>query len=173
MPVCLVTAPTVAEFADPAEIRSESIQRAVKDPQLGVLSLAALLEAQDEGVCILDLNRTYLEYFNAATRSEVQEFAAFAASAVAANDAEVYGFSTICSSYPLTLRIAEAVKALRAQSLILLGGPQASVVDAQTLTAFSFVDFILRGEAEQTLPLLLDRLRGDHLYSQVPGLTYR
>ncbi|WP_084080785.1 cobalamin-dependent protein [Edaphobacter aggregans] len=79
-------------------------------------------------------------------------FAEAAASLVAAKDAEVCGFSSICSSYPLTIRIAKAVKAMRPQTTILLGGPQASVVDMSTLTAFPFVDLVLRGEAERTLP---------------------
>jgi radical SAM superfamily enzyme YgiQ (UPF0313 family) len=173
MPVCLVTAPTVAEFANPAEIRSESVQSAAKDPQLGILSLAAVLEARGESIRILNLNRTYLDYFESAPTCGSSEFAEFAARALTADDAEIYGFSTICSSYPLTLRIAKAVKTLRPQSTILLGGPQASVVDLQTLAAFPFVDLVLRGEAEHTLLLLLDQLRGERKLEQVPGLSYR
>ena len=173
MPVCLVTAPTVAEFSDPAEIRSESVQNAAKDPQLGILSLAAVLEARDESVRILDLNRIYIDYFESVPKSASPELAESAACAIAANDAEIYGFSTICSSYPLTIRIAKALKAFRPNSTILLGGPQASVVDLETLAAFPAIDLVLRGEAEYTLPLLLDQLRGERKLDRVPGLSYR
>jgi radical SAM superfamily enzyme YgiQ (UPF0313 family) len=173
MPACLITAPTVSEFAGPAELRSESVQNSAKDPQLGILSLAAVLEERGESVSIVDLNRTYIDYIASVSAYTSQDFVETTASAIAANDCEVYGFSTICSSYPLTLRIAKATKTIRPRSTILLGGPQASVVDVRTLATFPFVDLVLRGEAEHTLPLLLDQLRGEARFDQVPGLTYR
>ena len=173
MSVCLVTASTVAEFADPAEIRSESVRNAARNPQLGILSLAAVLEACGESVRIVDLNCAYLDYFDSHSMVAGSEFAEAAARIVTADDADIYGFSSICSSYPLTIRIAKVVKALRAESSILLGGPQASVVDLQTLSVFPFIDLILRGEAEQTMPQLLDELRGDRQLETVPGLSYR
>src|SRR5579862_49722 len=173
MPVCLVTASTVAEFADPAEIRSESVRKAARNPQLGILSLAAVLESCGESVRILDLNRVYLDYFDSHSTVAGSEFAESAARIVTADDADIYGFSSICSSYPLTIRIAKVVKALRPEATILLGGPQASVVDLQTLSVFPFIDLILRGEAEQTMPQLLDELRGGRQVEKVPGLSYR
>jgi hypothetical protein len=54
-----------------------------------------------------------------------------------------------------------------------LGGPQASVVDLATLAAFPFVDFVLRDEAEQTLPRFLEEWSGNRRFSSVPGLTFR
>jgi len=171
MRVCLATAPTVAEFAD-AELTSESVLEVAADPHLGILSLAAVLEARGESLCLLDLNRAYLGY-RESTAGQGEEFAEVAAGMLATKQAEVYGLSTICSSYPLTLRITNALKSLRPRSTILLGGPQASVVDVRTLEAFPSVDLILRGEAEQTLPWLLDELRGRRRLDQVPGLSYR
>jgi radical SAM superfamily enzyme YgiQ (UPF0313 family) len=173
MPVCLVTAPTVAEFTDSAEIESESVRQAATQPQLGILNLAAVLEARGDTVRILDLNHTFFSHTKSASVPDGLEFAEFAASILTANEAEIYGFSSICSSYPLTLRIAQALKVLRPHCTILIGGPQASVVDLQTLAAFPFVDVVLRGEAEHTLPLLLAQLRGDGRFDQIPGLTYR
>ncbi len=57
--------------------------------------------------------------------------------------------------------------------MILLGGPQASVVDRLTLEAFPFVDFILRGEVEESLPALLAQWQGDYDYERVSGLAFR
>ncbi|HEV2990343.1 MAG TPA: radical SAM protein [Candidatus Angelobacter sp.] len=138
------------------------------DPQLGILSLAAVLEERGDHVQIVDLDRSYLRIF-----SNGRDFAEGAAEEIAATEAQVYGFSSICSSYPSTLRIARALKVIRPDSIILLGGPQATVVDIPTLEAFPFVDMVLRGEAEQTLPALLDQLQGMSDLEQVPGLTYR
>src|SRR5271169_1332228 len=171
--ISLITSPTVAEFAEPEEFSSESVLRAASEPQLGILSLAAVLEARGNGLRITDLNKTYLGYSDPTRRSRINEFAEVAARAIAANSADIYGFSSICNGYPLTIRVARTVKALRPESTILLGGPQASVVDMQTLAAFPFIDLVLRGEAEHSLPLLLDQLEGKGRLDQVPGLSYR
>ena len=164
MNICLATAPILAEYRTDEEIES----RPVRDPQLGVLSLAAVLEARGDRVGIVDLDRAYL-----GNLSRGKDFAEAAAEEIAADDAQVYGFSSICSSYPLTLRIAKILKAMRPDSTILLGGPQATVVDLPTLASFPFVDMILRGEAEETLPALLDQLEGGNHLEEVPGLSYR
>jgi radical SAM family protein/B12 binding protein len=171
MKVCLVSAPVVTDFKKRDEIDSCLGEPAVSEPQLGVLSLAAVLEAHRDAVRIIDLDQAYLAHLN--SPNEVRSFAEQAAKLIAADPADVYGFSSICSSYPLTIRIAEAVKAARPGSLVLFGGPQASVVDRQTLAAFSFVDFVLRGESETTLPFLLEELAGEGQLSRVPGLAYR
>ena len=173
MPISLVTAPTVTEFSDADEISSRAVTRAARDPQLGILSLAAVLEAIGEDPRIVDLNGVYLEFWAGAGRSEVRDFAEVAAERIAQVESEVYGFSSICSSYPLTIRIAKRLKVLRPNCVVLLGGPQASVVDIRTLNAFPFIDLILRGEAEQTLPMLLGELHGNRRFETVPGLTYR
>ena len=62
MEVCLVTAPTVAEFTDAEEISSESVRRTAIDSQLGILSLASVLESRGESPRIVDLNHAYLDH---------------------------------------------------------------------------------------------------------------
>lgn len=173
MTICLVTAPTITEFSTLQELSSRSVESASTEPQLGILSLAAVLQNRGDALRILNLNRIYYEHARLTRESGSDDFAQVAAFQIGAQEAEVYGFSSICSSYPLTLRIARAVKALRPTSRILLGGPQASVVDVPTVTAFPFVDFVLRGEAEASLPALIDQLHGEQRFDQVGGLTYR
>lgn len=136
---------------------------------LGLLSLAAVLEEAGHDVSVLDFNY-------AVSRGAValdDGFYNAVASAVQEESPQLVGFSTMCNSYHIALRMAEAVKARLPQVPIVFGGPQASVVDTETLEAFPFVDMVLRGEAEQTLPLLLARLGLKRQLSQVPGLTYR
>jgi radical SAM superfamily enzyme YgiQ (UPF0313 family) len=173
MDICLITAPTAAEFLAPEEFRSVAVQSVSGEPQLGILSLAAVLEQRGDRCRIVNLNRAYFDYINAARTSRSPGFAATAAESIAETGADIYGFGSICSSYPLTIRIAEAVKAARTRSTIVFGGPQASVVDVHSLAAFPFIDLILRGEAELTLPLLLSELAGARRFEMVPGLTYR
>jgi radical SAM superfamily enzyme YgiQ (UPF0313 family) len=135
--------------------------------------LAAVLHNRGDGLRIVNLNRTYYQHSRLDGEATLGDFAEAAALQISGEEHEIYGFSSICSSYPLTLRIAQALKALRPASAILLGGPQASVVDVHTLAAFPFVDFVLRGEAEESLPALIDQFRGDRRFDQVAGLTYR
>jgi hypothetical protein len=165
--------PTVAEFAGPQEVTSASVLEAAFEPQLGVLSLAAVLEQTGHAPQIVNLNQLFLRHSNAARAPKNLEFVATAAQAVAGKEAPLFGFSTICSSYPLTVRIAQKVKELRPECSILFGGPQVSAVATETLQAFPFVDFVLRGEAERSLPLFLEQLEGDCRFCQVQGLTYR
>jgi radical SAM superfamily enzyme YgiQ (UPF0313 family) len=171
--ICLVTAPTATEFEGLDELSSKSVRWAASQPQLGILSLAAVLLGRGDDARIVDLNRAYFDWAESVAGMDSVGFAEFAASTIAARVADIYGFGSICSSYPLTIRIAEAVKVRRPESAILFGGPQASVVDVAILEAFPFVDLVLRGEAERSLPVLLDQLQDERRLDRVPGLTYR
>lgn len=171
--VGLVTAATATEFGDPEEINSQLVRTLASEPQLGLLSLASVLEGRGDTVHLVDLNRSYLEYVASNSTHAINDFVHAVAEVIINAHPDLCGFGSICSSYPLTVRIAGAVKKLSPQTIILFGGPQASVVDTETLEAFTFVDLILRGEAERTLPLLLEQLVGDRRLHNVPGLTYR
>jgi radical SAM superfamily enzyme YgiQ (UPF0313 family) len=173
MHCCLITAPTVTEFRSHGELRSDAVQLAASLPQLGILSVAAVLEGCGDSPHIIDANTAYLEYADTPDGLHADAFAEYLAEIAVRSNADIYGFSSICSTYPLTIRVARAVKNLRPHTMILFGGPQASVVDAATIAAFPCVDFILRGEVEQTLPSLLQELHRDYDFSQVRGLTYR
>src|SRR5262249_90387 len=60
------------------------------------------------------------------------------------------------------------------EGFILLGGPQASVVDVRTLESFPFVDLIIRGEAEETLTRVLDAISHHATgLENIAGITYR
>ena len=171
MRICLIGAPTVTEFEEKAEAESEEVREAVGEIQLGVISLAAVLESIRCPVTVVDLNSLYYKYL--AMGDTGQDFCTYASRAICQRDADVYGFGSICSSYPLSIRIASEVKMLRPNATILFGGPQASVVDTETLATFPCIDLILRGEAERTMPLLVEEISGQRRYGRVPGLTYR
>lgn len=173
MHCCLITAPTITEFRSLAELRSGAVQRAALQPQLGILSVAASLESCGDRPDLVDVNRAYLRYASSKEGLRADAFAEHLAELAVRSNADLYGFGSICSTYPLSLRVAREVKRLRPHATILFGGPQASVVDVATMTAFPFVDFILRGEVEQTLPHFLARLQDDYEFSEVGGLTYR
>jgi radical SAM superfamily enzyme YgiQ (UPF0313 family) len=173
MHLCLVSAPTVTEYQSPDEWSSQAVRSTASRSQLGILSLAAVLERLGDRPDIVDVNDAYLRFVEASGGSSSPNLAEFLAHAIVENEADLYGFSSICSTYPLTVRVAKSVKKLRPKATILFGGPQASVVDVSTLTAFPFVDLVLRGEAEITLPLLVGELEAQGQPDQIAGLTFR
>jgi hypothetical protein len=87
--VCLITAPTAAEFGDDDEITSDVVRQVTLEPQLGILSLAAVLEVRGDSVLIVDLNRTYFQFADSGGMSELDEFAEAAARAIAGRGAGV------------------------------------------------------------------------------------
>src|SRR2546421_2959968 len=173
MRVCLVSPPTITEFSELQLADSESIRLIAEHAPMGILSLAAVLERIGIVPVILDLNRLYYDYpASREYRQDKMDFCRFVVGALESQQFDVFGFSTICSSYPLTIRMAREVKRTHPGATIILGGPQASVVDLQTLKAFSFVDVIVRGEAEETLPLLLGALSDGSSLNGLPGITF-
>jgi radical SAM superfamily enzyme YgiQ (UPF0313 family) len=175
MKVCLISAPTANKFDQRAVGEIEAARIMGELAPVGILSLAAVLEAKGLQPEVVDLNRVYYEWLRDSNRDKT-DFCSFAGSHFAARDFDgfdFFGFSTVCSSYPVTLRIAAEVKRAHPQSTVVLGGPQASVVDIPTMRAYPFIDLVVRGEAEQTLPALVDALSGDGALAAVSGITFR
>lgn len=171
MKFCIVSPPTVTEFGkDLAE--SDAILRLAEHAPVGILTLAAVLDELGRPPDIVDMNRLYYDYLHSDAGPEL-DFCRYSIAHLLARDFDAVGFGTICSSYPLTLRIAEGLRRARPDVRILLGGPQASVVDVATLEHFPAIDYVVRFEAEDTLPLLLEALQEDEDPSAVPGITFR
>jgi radical SAM superfamily enzyme YgiQ (UPF0313 family) len=171
MNVCLISAPTASQFESRSVGEADATRIIGELAPLGILSLAAVLEATGLHPDVVDLNRLYYTWLQHSDQTD-GEFCHFAGANLAARKRDFFGFSTVCSSYPLTLRIAAEVKRLRPDSIVALGGPQASVVDMATLRAFQFIDLVVRGEAEQTILDLLDALGGNKSLARIPGLTF-
>ena len=173
MRVCLVSAPTETDLEDSAVLERSGARIWQNDYPLGILALAATLEQNGIPVQIVDLNRWYVDFLVSGGTSKGLSYGYYAAARLAELDCPVAGLGSICSSYPLTLRIAEQLKKLRPDTLMVLGGPQASVVDAATLKHFPFVDFVLRGEADCTLPEFIQAAARGGRWEELPGLTWR
>jgi radical SAM superfamily enzyme YgiQ (UPF0313 family) len=170
MDICLIGAPTVTEFGEDA--KTQRIREGALHPPLGVLTLAAILRNESLTPAILDLNQLYYEYLGDSGARADRDFCTYAASRVPC-EANVIGLSTICSSYPLTIRLAERLKRAWPDKVIVLGGPQASVVDVATLEAFRFIDVVVRGEADETLPKVLHSDWSPESLASIPGITFR
>lgn len=174
MRLCFVAPASLTEAAEPSPDYRDELGLLAEIAPLGILSLAAILEQRGLAPRVVDLNRFYYDHLLARQRGAYDaDLCFYAAEHLAALDHDLYGFGSICSSYPLTIRIARELKRLRPGALIMLGGPQASVVDVPTLEAFPFIDLVVRGEAEETLPKVIDALAGNAPLDSILGVTYR
>lgn len=175
MKVCLISPPTLTQFTERQIAESEALRLVAEHAPMGILSLAAVLDARGCTPHVIDLNRLYYDYVaSGISEQEGSKFFAYAVRHLEASPFDVYGFSTICSNYPLTLRLARCVKTAHPEATVVLGGPQASVVDVATMRAYPFVDYVVRGEAEETFPLLLDAVSGAAGgVRHIPGVTHR
>jgi radical SAM superfamily enzyme YgiQ (UPF0313 family) len=163
----------VHEFEDGSITRAASLKKWAERAPVGILSLAAVAERRQIVPQIVDLNGLFFEYsWPGNNYYRHGDFCSFAVEQLSRVDFDLIGFSTMCSSYPLTLRIAREIRRTHPRAAIVLGGPQASVVDQATLEAFPFVDVIVRGEAEETFPQLLGAFSGKEDFSKIAGITY-
>src|SRR3712207_5333972 len=187
--VCLITSLAIADFIDP-ELTAEATRR-VMPGNVGILTIVAELREQGYEPDVVNLDRLFLEFRrrrgtetpapnggadDVQSQDEPEHLFSFVMQRLRLLHHDIFGFSTICSSYPLTLRLAEQVKRLNPDALVVLGGPQASVADVSTLEAFDFVDFVVRGEADRTFPALLDVLSGvdrTTTLEDISGITFR
>lgn len=185
--VCLISALTIADFID-FDLVKES--HSTTGAHLGVLTLAAILRQDELKPQVVNLDDLFLTFLRR-RQPRADEDASQSRSELAAPEGEdyffptviehlkslpsfdVYGFSSICSSYPLTLRLANEIKRLNPNAKVILGGPQASVVDVATMRAFECIDFIVRGEADETFPALLRSLESSGDWENLPGITFR
>jgi radical SAM superfamily enzyme YgiQ (UPF0313 family) len=160
--VLLVQPPTFA--ADP--LTAYATGSCVCGPQLGLLYLAAAIQPHHD-VRILDLNylQRHLDTPRAMIRHVIQEVCAF--------QPRVVGLTTMANVYPFVLLLCESLKREHPGVFTLLGGHQATFTCTETLRRFPQIDAVLKGEAEATLPLLLQALEGAESLTRVPGLVHR
>jgi radical SAM superfamily enzyme YgiQ (UPF0313 family) len=165
--VGLIAPATITDF-DHASVKQRSVRALAEHVPVGVLTLVSILRARGVDVRFVDTNRLYLEFLREGGRGDL---AAWLAGRIAELGLDVAGLSTISSSYPLTLRLASALRRAGAGAIV-LGGPQASAVDRETLAAFPDVDFVVRGEADDVIGPLVDALAAGDV-GGVPSVTLR
>src|SRR5260370_38777711 len=120
MKVCLVGAPTAHEFDGSTMGEADALRTIAEHAPLGVLSLAAVLEEQGLRPEVVDLNRLYYEFRRKNERNE-NDFSRFAASYFRERQYDFVGFGSVCSSYPVTLRVACEVKRQQPASVVAFG----------------------------------------------------
>ncbi|MBI3653565.1 MAG: radical SAM protein [Acidobacteria bacterium] len=138
-------------------------------PPIGLLTLAAVLEAKGYEVEVVDFGNLIL---NAALKCD-DHLPTHAAQYLQSRQGDVVGFSSRCDNYLHTLRIAEEFHLLEPLVPIVFGGPQATITDVATIEQFGFVNCVVRHEAEYSFPALLEALDDGRPFNDIPGVVFR
>ena len=129
-------------------------------PPLGLLYVAAYAEKHTpHSVEMLDAN---LEGLSPEQLSE----------RVALIRPDVVGITATTFSLVDVRMTAQAVKRVRPDARLVVGGPHVSLFPDETMT-FPEVDFVIVGEGEQPFSQLLEALQAGGDFSHVPGLVWR
>lgn len=112
---------------------------------LGSLWLRAACEARGIAVDLRDLQ--FLDW---------ELFASPDAIAAAIGETHrIVGLSCMADLLPLTVAVAQRLKQADPERVVVLGGWGPSTVSAQLVDAFKWIDFVARGEGDESLPNLI------------------
>lgn len=145
------------------------------DPMIGT-------ERHRAGGAIYALN-TYLKVYNkyiADIHTELFNFNSlyrgaenFYATAILKSKPDIVAFSTYCWNIEIVKDLAECIKSIEPNTIVILGGPEVSYNSVELLKEFSQFDIIIKGEGEETFNQLIEILYEKGNLSIVDGITYR
>jgi radical SAM superfamily enzyme YgiQ (UPF0313 family) len=138
-------------------------------PPLGLLNLATLLREAGHQVAVLDLVLCLrLKTLNASP--SIYEDAA---RMILHRDPDLVAFSVQCATFPAVVQIAARLKRIRPGILIVAGGHDVSFVAEPTMERFPWIDAVVRGEGELTLPDLISAYGSGGDGEEIEGVTWR
>ncbi len=85
----------------------------------------------------------------------------------------MFGHSGSSTAHTIVLRIAALIKQLQPKIIIIYGGVHPSYFWKETLSQNACIDYIVRGEGEKTVPLLVAALNNPEQLGTVNGIAYR
>ena len=94
------------------------------------------------------------------------------AESILSEKAQILSFSCYIWNIEKTLEVCKYIKS-KSDITVVLGGPEVAYRAKNVLENYNFIDFVLSGEGEETLPLLLGVLSENGDLSTVSGLSYR
>jgi len=159
----------------PTEFRTEFF----REPNLGILYLAAVLDRYNLSVEILDLEQYYFEQNDDLNKEFIKN-----AILEKAKRHDIIGITSLTNTFYLTKQIAELIKKSNREKIVVLGGPHVSFQYEEILKNEPVIDFICVGESETSfleLTNLIIRDKNNKMSFQafereldtIKGLAYR
>ncbi|MQY12877.1 hypothetical protein SRB5_30160 [Streptomyces sp. RB5] len=137
-------------------------------PHLGLISLLAVLRQGGHHGTLVDPK---LEVHSGRLALDASLYESIA-ELVLATRPDVVGLTSLGCNFMATTKIAAHLRRRSPELPVLLGGPHASILDVPVLERYPQFDLVVRGEAELTLPPLLEALESRR-FSALRGITYR
>ena len=166
-------------FVDNLLLKQEnSIREMELQPHLGLISLIAVLRKEGYDAGLYDPKL-------AIARGDLhidEDLYRHIATALLLQEPDVLGFTSLGCNFICTLKIAGYVRRQRPALPILLGGPHATVLHREIMTAFTEFDVIVRNEAEGKIVAVVRALPGvgptkaglsTGALHQIEGVTFR
>ena len=91
---------------------------------------------------------------------------------VMATEPDILGLSLYIWNRECATRLIRRVKALRPETIVIVGGPEATFSVGETFREMP-IDYLLRGAGEESLPALLKCILEDGDTAEVPGCCFR
>lgn len=88
------------------------------------------------------------------------------------NEAEVLGISATIKQMQEAKKVASVVKSRNPETIVIIGGAGPNSLPPESVLRAGVIDIIVRGEAEKTLPRLLEALRSHSSLEKVPNIVY-
>jgi len=127
-------------------------------PPLGLASLAAVLEKNGHQIEILDANALQLSEYDVVKKVD---------------SADIIGITAMTPIINSTIQIAKGIKQNNPDSIIILGGPHATILPEEILNNVPEIDIIVKGEGEETIVELYNALKRGEGIENVHGIVYR
>ncbi|WP_195780852.1 B12-binding domain-containing radical SAM protein [Priestia megaterium] len=86
---------------------------------------------------------------------------------------DIIGFSCYIWNIEETIKVAQMLKKINPELIIIFGGPEVTYDVTHWLERIPEADFIAIGEGEETFKQLLDELHGERQFENVSGVAFR
>ena len=117
-----------------------------REPNLGILYLAAILDQNNISVEILDLEQYYGLESDAIHKLIIEK----------AKQNQIIGITSLTNTYHLALQIAKLIKSYDSTKIVVFGGPHVSFEYENILENEDAIDFICVKESEASFHLYMD-----------------
>ena len=128
-------------------------------PPLGLAYLAAVLERENHEVKILD---GWVQNLDEELEKTLNNF-----------NPDLIGLTGLTVDIKEAFVLADKIKSLKPEVLLVFGGPHASLAPVETLNEVKSIDVVIRGEGEKTIVNLMDFIDKKKTLNQIKGITFR
>ncbi|MBD3313415.1 radical SAM protein [Candidatus Woesearchaeota archaeon] len=163
----------------------------VEKPPLGLAYISAILKKNNHSVFPFDLNaelfsrhigEEYRNYFDFELWKNKDRFRKIpipegfwekAAQRILDTDPGIIGFCVQDSSFLASMLLATKIRKMDPSRTIIFGGPDCYLSKTEVILSSGSVDYVVRGEGEETIVELIDSLENSKDVSTVCGISYK